>query len=44
MVRPNPSPVVIDGAGRLRLNALGQIDDLAVGATVARLIDEPDPD
>ena len=43
-LRGTPSLVVIDRAGRLRLNAFGQIDDLAVGATLARLIDEPRPD
>ena len=42
-LRGTPSLVVIDRAGRLRLNAFGQIDDLAVGATLARLIDEPRP-
>lgn len=42
-LRGTPSLVVIDRAGRLRLNAFGQIDDLVVGATLARLIDEPSP-
>ena len=42
-LRGTPSLVVIDRAGRLRLNAFGQIDDLVVGATLARLIDEPRP-
>ena len=40
-LRGTPSLVVIDRAGRIRLNAFGQIDDLAVGAALARLIDEP---
>ena len=40
-LRGTPSLVVIDRAGRIRLHAFGQIDDLAVGATLARLIDEP---
>ena len=40
-LRGTPSMVIIDRAGRIRLNAFGQIDDLAVGATLARLIDEP---
>ena len=40
-LRGTPSLVVIDRAGRIRVNAFGQIDDLAVGATLARLIDEP---
>ena len=40
-LRGTPSLVIIDRAGRIRLNAFGQIDDLAVGAILARLIDEP---
>ena len=40
-LRGTPSLVVIDRAGRIRLNRFGQIDDLIVGATLARLIDEP---
>ena len=40
-LRGTPSLVVVDRAGRIRLNAFGQIDDLAVGAILARLIDEP---
>ena len=40
-LRGTPSLVVIDRAGRIRLNAFGQVDDLAVGAILARLIDEP---
>ncbi len=40
-LRGTPSLVVIDRAGRIRANAFGQIEDLAVGATLARLIDEP---
>ena len=39
-----PSLVVIDRAGRIRMNAFGHIDDLAVGAILARLIDEPRPE
>lgn len=39
-----PSVVLIDRAGTLRLNAFGQVDDLALGAYLARLIDEPAPD
>ena len=39
-LRGTPSLVAIDRAGRIRLNAFGQIDDLNVGATLARLIDE----
>ena len=40
-LRGTPSLVVIDRAGRIRANAFGQVDDLAVGAILARLIDEP---
>ena len=40
-LRGTPSLVVIDRAGRIRLSAFGQIDELVVGATLARLIDEP---
>ena len=40
-LRGTPSLVVIDRAGRLRLNAFRRIDDLTVGATLARQIDEP---
>ena len=42
-LRGTPSLVAIDRAGRIRLNAFGQVDDLIVGATLARLIDEPQP-
>ena len=42
-LRGTPSLVLIDRAGRIRLNAFGQADDLVVGATLARLIDEPRP-
>ncbi len=42
-LRGTPSLVVIDRAGRIRLNAFGQTDDLSVGAILARLIDEPHP-
>ena len=38
-----PSLVVIDRAGSIRVNAFGRADDLTVGATLARLIDEPRP-
>ena len=43
-LRGTPSLVVIDRAGRIRLNAFGQTDDLMVGAALARLIDEPRPE
>lgn len=42
-LRGTPSLLVIDRAGRLCANAFGQVDDLALGATLARLIDEPAP-
>ena len=42
-LRGTPSLVVIDRTGGIRLNAFGQVDDLTVGATLARLIDEPRP-
>lgn len=42
-LRRTPSLVAIDRAGRIRLNAFGQAEDLVVGATLARLIDEPMP-
>ena len=38
-----PSLILIDRAGRVRLNGFGHIDDLTVGATLARLIDEAPP-
>ena len=43
-LRGTPSLIAVDRAGRIRVHAFGQIDDLAVGATLARLIDEPSPD
>lgn len=42
-LRGTPSLVLIDRAGYIRLNAFGQVDDLALGATLARLIDEGPP-
>lgn len=42
-LRGTPSLVLIDRAGQLRANAFGQLDDLALGAALARLIDEPPP-
>ncbi|MEK7423387.1 MAG: redoxin domain-containing protein [Actinomycetota bacterium] len=42
-LRGTPSLVLIDRAGRVRLNGFGHIDDLTVGATLARLIDEAPP-
>ena len=40
-LRGTPSLVAIDRAGRIRVNAFGHVEDLAVGAALARLIDEP---
>lgn len=40
-LRGTPSLVVVDRRGRIRVHAFGQADDLLVGATLARLIDEP---
>ena len=40
-LRGTPSLIAVDRAGRIRVHAFGQVDDLAVGATLARLIDEP---
>ena len=42
-LRGTPSLILIDRAGRIRLNAFGHVDELAVGAALARLIDEPPP-
>lgn len=39
-----PSLLVIDRAGRLRINAFGQADDLKLGAAIARILDEPVPE
>ena len=43
-LRGTPSLVLVDRSGRLRHHAFGQIDELALGAAVARLLDEPAPD
>lgn len=43
-LRGTPSLLVVDRAGRLRMNAFGRLDDLALGAALARLIDEHPPD
>ena len=42
-LRGTPSLVVIDRDGRLRVNVFGNVEDLAVGAVLARLIDQPRP-
>lgn len=39
-LRGTPSLILIDRAGQIRLNAFGHVDDLTVGAAIARLIDE----
>lgn len=36
-----PSMLVIDRNGRLRVKAFGHIEDLRLGALLARLVDEP---
>ncbi len=43
-LRGTPSLIAIDREGRIRVNAFGQADDMAVGAVLARLIDEPRPE
>lgn len=40
-LRGTPSLLLIDRAGRLRLNHFGRIDDMRVGALVAQLVAEP---
>ena len=42
-LRGTPSLILIDRAGRIRLDAFGHVDDLTVGAAIARLIDEEPP-
>ncbi len=42
-LRGTPSLVIIDRAGNLRVNAFGQVEDLPLGAALARLIDQPRP-
>lgn len=43
-LRGTPSLVLIDRAGRLRRTAFGLAEDLNVGASLARLIDEEPPE
>lgn len=38
-----PSLILVDRGGRVHTKALGQVDDLTLGATLARLIDEDPP-
>lgn len=40
-LRGTPSLVIVDRAGNLRANAFGAHEDLAIGALLARLVDEP---
>ncbi len=40
-LRGTPSLLLVDRSGRLRANVFGQIDDLALGASLARLLAEP---
>jgi len=42
-LRGTPSLILIDRSGNVRLNAFGQLDDLTLGAALARLIDEETP-
>jgi hypothetical protein len=42
-LRGTPSLILVDRAGRIRMNAFGHVDDLIVGAAIARLIDEQPP-
>jgi hypothetical protein len=42
-LRGTPSLLEVDRAGLLRVSAFGRVDDLALGAMLARLIDEPAP-
>ncbi|MCB0989270.1 MAG: TlpA family protein disulfide reductase [Microthrixaceae bacterium] len=42
-LRGTPTLLLVDRAGRIRAEAFGHADDLALGAQIARLIDEPAP-
>ncbi|MCS7006883.1 MAG: TlpA family protein disulfide reductase [Thermoleophilia bacterium] len=42
-LRGTPSLVLVDRSGRLRASVFGAVDDLSLGAALARLIDEPAP-
>ncbi|MCW1887248.1 redoxin domain-containing protein [Luteolibacter flavescens] len=42
-MRGTPSLLLIDRAGMLRAHKMGQVEDLAVGAAIQQLIDEPAP-
>lgn len=39
-LRGTPSLLIVDRRGRLRVNAFGQVDDLRLGAVLARILDE----
>ncbi len=39
-LRGTPSLLIVDRAGFIRVHAFGQIDDMALGAAVARIVDE----
>ena len=39
-LRGTPSLVLVDKRGRIRLSHFGQVDDLALGAVVGRLLSE----
>lgn len=41
-LRGTPSLLLVDRAGRLRLNHFGQADDMRVGAIIGRLLEETD--
>ena len=40
-LRGTPTMLLVDRAGRIRAEVFGHADDLALGAQIARLIDEP---
>jgi hypothetical protein len=42
-LRGTPSTLLVDRAGRIRVHAFGQVDEMALGATIARLVDEDVP-
>lgn len=42
-MRGTPSLLLIDRSGRLRAHVFGQVEDLALGAAIQQLIDEPYP-
>ena len=43
-LRGTPSLVLVDRAGHVRHHAFGQVDELALGAALGRLLDEPVPE